>query len=75
VTFESAENALDRDGIEAIQSLRAIAALMVITRHTPFPSAMGGAGVDLFFVISGFVIHHVRSLAISNQYRYLLCVG
>jgi peptidoglycan/LPS O-acetylase OafA/YrhL len=42
--------------IQAIQSLRAIAVVMAVVRHTDFPSAWGGAGVDLFFVISGFML-------------------
>lgn len=41
--------------LRSIQSLRAIAALGVVICHTQaFP--VGAAGVDLFFVISGFVL-------------------
>jgi exopolysaccharide production protein ExoZ len=56
-----------------IQGLRAIAALMVVSAHIPMPtqsakqffSLVGGLGVDIFFVISGFIIYHAmrRSLA------------
>lgn len=58
--------------IAAIQSLRALAALMVVVGHaqtaaavaalkagtgfTPLPLLPWGAGVDLFFVISGFIM-------------------
>lgn len=53
-----------------IQGLRAIAALMVVVAHifwplvplrshwaVPYVDAIGPAGVDLFFVISGFVVY------------------
>jgi exopolysaccharide production protein ExoZ len=47
----------------SIQYLRFIAAFGVILFHscgaTPYPFALGAIGVDLFFVISGFVMWHV----------------
>ncbi|WP_027056149.1 acyltransferase family protein [Mesorhizobium erdmanii] len=65
-------NQKNRD-LYGLQSLRAIAALGVILRHTldmsdgsevgrfspAWMSASGGAGVDLFFVISGFIMVYV----------------
>lgn len=40
-----------------IQGLRALSVLLVISYHAPFLRALGGdIGVDVFFVISGFVI-------------------
>lgn len=65
-----------------IQGMRAIAALMVVSCHMfwslvpmrthwakPFFAAVGPAGVDIFFVISGFIIYHVvrRSVASLEQ--------
>ncbi|HEY4292107.1 acyltransferase [Luteibacter sp.] len=54
-----------------VQGLRAIAALMVFCSHLfwdivpmrahwarPFVTAYGRSGVDIFFVISGFIIYH-----------------
>lgn len=54
-----------RGSLEGLQYLRAIAALMVVWTHAreqfdwlrlQFPSEAGAYGVDLFFVISGFVM-------------------
>jgi exopolysaccharide production protein ExoZ len=46
--------------VHSIQYLRAIAALGVVVFHTleasPTPFAVGAAGVDIFFVISGFIM-------------------
>lgn len=39
-----------------IQGLRAVAVLMVIAFHAGLPTRGGFTGVDIFFVISGFVI-------------------
>jgi len=49
-----------RAELVSIQHLRAIAALMVIVYHsmrwTPVDFDVGAAGVDLFFIISGFIM-------------------
>ena len=49
-----------------IEGLRALAVILVIAYHYQFPGITGGfVGVDVFFVISGFVITQLlmRSLA------------
>src|SRR5919202_1508179 len=57
-----------------IQGLRAIAVSMVVVYHL-WPSALPGgfAGVDVFFVISGYLItgHMARSLAREGRVRLL----
>jgi peptidoglycan/LPS O-acetylase OafA/YrhL len=61
----SKESAIGDGEIFAVQYLRAIAALLVLYIHTgvytqkfywPSPRGFGAAGVDLFFVISGFIM-------------------
>lgn len=61
-----------------LQQLRAVAALMVVMQHARFPhyphwagEHFGTLGVDLFFVISGFVIFWVTRGETSFR-RYLL---
>lgn len=63
--------------IEGIQYLRGIAALMVVLYHAKISvfgsdawPAFGYSGVDIFFVISGFVMSHAtRSLTLNNNFR------
>ncbi|WP_213948066.1 acyltransferase [Luteibacter sp. dw_328] len=62
-----------------IQGMRAIAALMVVSSHifenmAPMRTHwakqfafVGGAGVDIFFVISGFIIYHVMQRSIASM--------
>jgi len=42
--------------IDAIQALRGFAALLVVARHAWPSFRVGGSGVDLFFIISGFTM-------------------
>jgi exopolysaccharide production protein ExoZ len=51
--------------LQSIQALRAIAATSVILIHIPF-IAKGGFGVDIFFVISGFIICYISALNAEN---------
>ena len=54
---------------DGIQLLRTIAALMVAFYHIDFMSNMGiktGVGVDIFFVISGFIIMYTTQQGIKD---------
>ena len=55
-----------------IQGLRAIAVLLVIAYHAGLPVSGGFIGVDVFFVISGYVITAMleRELAASGRIRF-----
>ena len=54
-----------------VQGLRALAVLLVVGYHAGLPLPSGFAGVDVFFVISGFVITAtlVRELAGTGRLR------
>lgn len=67
-----------------IQYLRAIAAMMVVFHHArnpeswlynPIPSAtFGQAGVDIFFVISGFIIYNISRDEAVGEFSIRRCV-
>ncbi|MGZ6951808.1 MAG: acyltransferase family protein [Acidimicrobiia bacterium] len=52
-----------------IQGLRGIAVLMVVAFHADLPVSGGFAGVDVFFVISGFVITSMLASEIARSGR------
>lgn len=57
-----------KDYYPAIDGIRAIAILLVVLFHLDFSWAKGGfVGVDVFFVISGFLITRNIMLAIEEQ--------
>ena len=68
--------------IEGIQILRAVAALMVVLHHArlsvpgsdAWPS-FGAAGVDIFFVISGFVMAYTTSIVSSRPVAEVASTG
>ena len=47
--------------IECIQFLRFVASFLVLLTHSFSPFFNGSIGVDIFFVISGFIMMHVSS--------------
>jgi len=49
-----------RERLDSVQALRGIAALAVVCNHIP-AIENGAYGVDLFFVISGFIVCHVAA--------------
>ena len=49
-----------REQLDTVQALRAVAALCVVGMHIP-AIERGAFGVDLFFVISGFIVCHVAA--------------
>jgi peptidoglycan/LPS O-acetylase OafA/YrhL len=48
-------------GLESVQALRALAATTVIAVHLPY-LRWGSFGVDIFFVVSGFIICYIASI-------------
>ncbi|MED5742455.1 acyltransferase family protein [Enterobacter hormaechei] len=50
-----------------IDGLRAVAVLMVVFFHAKFPISGGFVGVDVFFVISGFLITSIINKEIMNH--------
>jgi peptidoglycan/LPS O-acetylase OafA/YrhL len=48
--------------LQSIQALRALAATSVIFAHVPFVNR-GGFGVNIFFVVSGFIICYISSVS------------
>jgi peptidoglycan/LPS O-acetylase OafA/YrhL len=75
------------DTVENVQALRGIAALMVVWAHIKFPldklcpgadryplvqTGHGAMGVDLFFIISGYVICLAASKRHHHPYEFLL---
>ncbi|MFZ4623084.1 MAG: acyltransferase family protein [Rhodoferax sp.] len=52
-----------------IQGLRALAVLLVIVFHAGLPLPGGFAGVDVFFVISGFVITQMLAEELAQHQR------
>lgn len=51
--------------INSLQALRALAATTVIFEHIPYLH-WGAFGVDIFFIVSGFVICHITSIDSSD---------
>jgi exopolysaccharide production protein ExoZ len=52
--------------IGALQGLRAVAALMVVTVHAVPSFVIGQAGVDIFFVVSGFIMVYASERAFGQ---------
>jgi exopolysaccharide production protein ExoZ len=72
---------VDGNLVLSVQYLRAVAALLVVFNHAAeqfpalegvVPSAMGLAGVDLFFVISGFIMVCVTHVKPRSPTEFLI---
>lgn len=69
------EAAKERPKIQELESIRGLAAMLVVFYHTPGWSALCNIGiinngyimVDLFFVLSGFVMYHVYAHRINSK--------
>ena len=62
------ENEIKTVKLDSIQFLRGIAALLVMSEHIGFLQC-GAFGVDIFFVISGFIIMYTTQDSIKNFWK------
>ncbi|QEC79735.1 acyltransferase family protein [Mucilaginibacter ginsenosidivorax] len=61
--------------IKSIDGLRAIAALMVVFFHSPIPIfqfQFGWAGVNIFFILSGFLISRILVASKNSDFKTFL---
>ncbi len=57
--------------IQSLQILRALAATSVVYLHIGSKPWFGGFGVDIFFVLSGFVMCHITDAGESGKEFFL----
>lgn len=59
--------------VPALDGLRALAMLLVVLFHCKLPVLVGGVGVDLFLVLSGFLLGSIADdIFLGTEQGYLV---